>query len=153
MCAHDRSSVARRRMACARLLLRGVQLRSDLSMPKCRWTAGWPVQRRRVLRHALLARSRGALGRCRSRRLDGRDVLRYFDSVQPSTKWEVVLYVDERGDDTQRAALAQIFLGRAGGTVAELYGPAIGDVHVVRPARITVEHVAPRKRIDVVGYV
>jgi hypothetical protein len=79
--------------------------------------------------------------------------LRYFDSVQPSTKWEVVLYVDERGDDTQRAALAEIFLGRAGGTVSELYGPAIGDVHVVRPARITVEHVAPRKRIDVVGYV
>ncbi len=79
--------------------------------------------------------------------------LRYFDSVQPSTKWEVVLYVDERGDDAQRAALADIFLGRAGGTVAELYGPAIGDVHIVRPARITVEHVAPRKRIDVVGYV
>jgi len=79
--------------------------------------------------------------------------LRYFDSVQPSTKWEVVLYVDERGDDMQRTALAEIFLGRAGGTVAELYGPAIGDVHVVRPARITVEHVAPRKRIDVVGYV
>ena len=79
--------------------------------------------------------------------------LRYFDSVQPATKWEVVLYVDERGDDAQRAALAEIFLGRAGGTVSELYGPAIGDVHVVRPARITVEHVAPRKRIDVVGYV
>src|SRR3954454_21484551 len=57
--------------------------------------------------------------------------LRYFDSVQPSTKWEVVLYVDERGDDTQRAALADIFLGRAGGTVAELYGPAIGEVHAV----------------------
>jgi len=79
--------------------------------------------------------------------------LRYFDSVQPSTKWEVVLYVDERGDDAQRAALAEIFLGRAGGTVSELYGPAIGDVHVVRPARISVEHVAARKRIDVVGYV
>ena len=79
--------------------------------------------------------------------------LRYFDAVQPSTKWEVVLYVDERGDDRQRTAMAQIFLGRAGGTVAELYGPAIGEVHSVRPARITVEHVAPRKRIDVVGYV
>jgi hypothetical protein len=79
--------------------------------------------------------------------------LRYFDAVQPSTKWEVVLYVDERGDDTQRAALAEIFLGRAGGTVAELYGPAIGDIQIVRPARITVEHVAARKRIDIVGYV
>jgi hypothetical protein len=79
--------------------------------------------------------------------------LRYFDAVQPSTKWEVVLYVDDRGTAAQHEALAAIFLGRAGGTVAELYGPAIGDVHAVRPARISVEHVAPRKRIDVVGFV
>lgn len=78
--------------------------------------------------------------------------LRYFDEQQPSTPWEVVLYVDERADDEQRAALADIFLGRAGGTVSHLYGPAIGEVHAVRPARITLEHVAPRKRIDVVGY-
>jgi hypothetical protein len=79
--------------------------------------------------------------------------LRYFDEVQPSSPWEVVLYVDERGTSAQQDALAAIFLGRAGGTVADLYGPAIGEVHAVRPARITVEHVAARKRIDVVGYV
>ena len=78
--------------------------------------------------------------------------LRYHDEVQPSTRWEVVLYVDERANGEQHAALADIFLGRAGGTVAAQYGPAIGDVLAVRPARITVEHVAPRKRIDVVGY-
>jgi len=78
--------------------------------------------------------------------------LRYFDLVPPSTPWEVALYIDEDADDSQRAALADIFLGRAGGTVARLYGPAIGDVHVVRPARITLEHVRPRKRISVVGY-
>ena len=47
--------------------------------------------------------------------------------------------------------LADIFLGRAGGTVAAQYGPAIGEVHAVRPARITLEH-RTRKRIDVVGY-
>ena len=79
--------------------------------------------------------------------------LRYRDDVTPTTKWEVVLYVDERADDEQLAALSAIFLGRAGGTVAELYGPAIGDVHAVRRARISVEHVEARKRIDVVGYV
>jgi len=79
--------------------------------------------------------------------------LRYFDEVQPSTKWEVVLYVDERGTPAQHEALAAIFLGQAGGTVADLYGPAIGEVRAVRPARITVEHVAPQKRIDVVGFV
>jgi hypothetical protein len=41
---------------------------------------------------------------------------------------------------------------QAGGTVAGLYGPAIGDVLAVRRARITVEHLAPRKRIGVTGY-
>jgi hypothetical protein len=78
--------------------------------------------------------------------------IRYLDRVQPSTPWEVVLYVDRAADEDQRAAIADIFLGRAGGTVAHLYGPAIGEVHVVRSARITLEHVAPRRRIGVVGY-
>jgi hypothetical protein len=78
--------------------------------------------------------------------------IRYYDRVAPSTPWEVVLYVGHRAGDDQRAALADIFLGRAGGTVAQLYGPAIGEVHVIRPARITLEHTAARKRIDVVGY-
>ena len=66
--------------------------------------------------------------------------LRYRDRVQPSTPWEVVLYVDHGATAGQRAAIADIFLGRAGGTVARLYGPAIGEVHAVRPARITLEH-------------
>jgi len=78
--------------------------------------------------------------------------IRYLDRVQPSTPWEVVLYVDDRGSGEQQAALADIFLGRAGGTVAQLYGPAIGDVRAIRPAQITLEHVTPRKRIDIVGY-
>jgi hypothetical protein len=77
--------------------------------------------------------------------------LRYHDEVQPSTKWEVICYVDERADDEQLAALADIFLGRAGGTVVRQYGRAIGEVHDVKRARISVEHVQPRKRIDVVG--
>ena len=79
-------------------------------------------------------------------------ILRYFDRVQPSTPWEVVLYVDQDAEAEQRAALAEIFLGRAGGTVSRLYGPAIGEVHAVRPARITLQHTTPRKRIGVVGY-
>jgi hypothetical protein len=87
--------------------------------------------------------------------LSGRTVvmsLRYADNVQPSTRWEVVLYVDEDADDAQVAALAAIYLNRAGGTVTQLYGRAIGEIHAVRRARITVEHVAARKSIDVVGY-
>jgi hypothetical protein len=77
--------------------------------------------------------------------------IHYFDNVVPSTPWDVVLYVDERANDAQHDALADIFLGRAGGRVDELYGPAIGDVLAIRRARIVLEHVAPRKRIDVVG--
>jgi len=79
--------------------------------------------------------------------------LRYLDRVQPSTRWEVVLYVDDRVDERQADALASIFLGRAGGTVADQYGRAIGEVHAVRRARINIEHVAARKRIDVPGYI
>jgi len=87
--------------------------------------------------------------------LAGRTVvmsMRYSDRERPSTPWQVVLYVDDGADGDQVAALAEIFLGRAGGSVAGLYGPAIGEVLAVRRARITVEHVAARKRIDVVGY-
>jgi hypothetical protein len=78
--------------------------------------------------------------------------LRYSDEVQPSTLWEVVLYVDERADAAQHDALAAIFLGRAGGSIASTWGPAIGEVRAIRRARITVEHLAPRKRIEVAGY-
>jgi hypothetical protein len=69
-----------------------------------------------------------------------------FGPGQPSAPWDVVLYVDAGAGDEQLAALADIFLGRASGTVARLYGPAIGEVYAVRPARITLEHTAPRRR-------
>ena len=71
--------------------------------------------------------------------------IRYYDRVQPSTLWEVVLYVEQRADDDQLTAMADIFLGRTGGSVAQLYGPAIGEVHAVRRARITLEHTTPRE--------
>ncbi len=78
--------------------------------------------------------------------------LRYRDNVSPATRWEVVLYVQDTASHPQHNALADIFLGRAGGTVQQQYAPAIGTVHAVRRARIELEHVAPRKRIAVVGY-
>jgi hypothetical protein len=49
--------------------------------------------------------------------LDGLGVamaLRYDDD-EPGSPWRFVLYVDERGDDAQQAALAEIMLGRRGG--------------------------------------
>jgi len=79
--------------------------------------------------------------------------LRFLDQRSPSTPWEVVLYIDDRADDHQAEALEAIFLGRAGGTVADQYGPAIGDVRAIRRARISLEHVAARKRIEVERYI
>src|SRR4029453_14824132 len=58
--------------------------------------------------------------------------LRYFDRIHPSTRWGVVFSVDDRAEEAQFDALTSIFLGRAGGTVATQYGPAIGEVHAVR---------------------
>jgi hypothetical protein len=50
-------------------------------------------------------------------------------------KWKVALYLDERGNDKQRAALQGIFSGADGGHIANL-GPLIGQVLGARPARI-----------------
>jgi hypothetical protein len=56
-------------------------------------------------------------------------------------KWKVALYVDERGDEKQRAALQGIFSGADGGHVANL-GPLIGQVLGVRPTAIEFERAA-----------
>src|SRR5262249_40601651 len=53
--------------------------------------------------------------------LDGLGVVlavRYSDD-EPGSPWSVFLYVDERGDDAQRAALEEIFLGARGGDIQE----------------------------------
>ena len=49
----------------------------------------------------------------------------YNDRGADSTRWTVSLYVDERADDAQYSGLADIFLGRAGGTVLANYGRAM----------------------------
>ena len=46
-------------------------------------------------------------------------VIRYDDD-EPGSPWSIVLHVDERGNDAQRAALEEIFLGDAGGDVMRL---------------------------------
>jgi len=43
----------------------------------------------------------------------------------PETGWDVVLLVDEAADDDQRAAIEDVYLGRAGGIWA-----AVADAHV-----------------------
>ena len=77
----------------------------------------------------------------------------WYDDDEPGSPWRVILYVDERADDAQAAALTDIFLGRAGGTPLENYARAIVEVHAVRRARIALTHHAPDRSIDVVSVV
>ena len=51
------------------------------------------------------------------------------------TKWRVALYLDERGNQKQRDALAAIFSGQAGGHISVLAG-FIGEVMGVKATRI-----------------
>ena len=43
-----------------------------------------------------------------------------YDDDEPGSPWSIVLHVDERGDDSQRSALEQIFLGELGGDMLRL---------------------------------
>ena len=69
------------------------------------------------------------------------------------TPWRVALLVDERGSMRAQSALADIFLGRAGGTPAANFTAAIGEVLSVRPAEIRLDHRRGHERIDVVSAV
>ncbi len=75
--------------------------------------------------------------------------IRYTDATQHDSPWDVVLYVDERASPEQHQALADIFLGRVGGTPLRNFAAAIGEVHAVRPARIELDHTPGRQRIGV----
>ena len=68
----------------------------------------------------------------------------WYDDDEPGKPWRVSLYLDERASSEQHAALAAIFLGRAGGTALRNFAGAIGTVHAVRRARIELSHV-PRR--------
>ena len=65
------------------------------------------------------------------------------------TPWEVALLLDERASAPARAALADIFLGRAGGTPAANFTAAIGDVRSIHPVEIRLDHRRGHERIDV----
>jgi hypothetical protein len=70
---------------------------------------------------------------------------RYHDD-EPGSPWRYVLYLDERADAPQRAALEAIYTGRRGGS-ALLHFPwawKAGDLLAVRPAKLEIEHRARR---------
>jgi hypothetical protein len=74
-----------------------------------------------------------------------------WDDAKPP--WHVVLYVDERASAEQHDALRGIFLGRAGGTAANNYASAIGEVYAVRPARIELDHTRGHERLRIGRFV
>jgi len=88
-------------------------------------------------------------GHLESTDLSGLDVAiasRYSDD-EAGSPWSIVLYLDERADGEQRAALERIFLGRVEGTQIDHFPWAWKPSHVlaVRPARIEVDH-TPRRQ-------
>jgi hypothetical protein len=66
-----------------------------------------------------------------------------YDDDEDGSPWSFFLYVDERGDERQRQALEDIFLGRLGGT-PQLQFPWVWKPSTllgVRPVAIEVDHV------------
>jgi uncharacterized protein DUF1326 len=72
-------------------------------------------------------------GRADGVRLDDLGVVMagWYDDDEPGSPWRVSVYLDERAGHEQHAALAAIFLGRAGGTTLRNFAAAVGTVHAV----------------------
>jgi hypothetical protein len=69
-----------------------------------------------------------------------------YDDDEPGSPWTFFLYVDERGDESQRDALSQIFLGQIGGTPQDQF-PWVwkaSDLQTVRAVSIDLDHAPGR---------
>jgi hypothetical protein len=79
---------------------------------------------------------------------------RYSDD-EDGSPWSFVLYVDDRGDEGQREALASIFTGAAPGTQVEHFPWAwkASTLIAVRPAQIEIEHTPGRGWFRADGFV
>jgi hypothetical protein len=78
-----------------------------------------------------------------------------YDDDEPGSPWTFVLYVDEQGDERQRDALSQIFLGRLGGT-ADRQFPWVwkeSELLGVRAASIEIDHTPGRGWFRIGGQV
>lgn len=68
-------------------------------------------------------------------------LIRYSDD-EPGSPWTFVVFVDERGDERQRDALAAILTGQRGGTPQRqfpwVFKPS--ELREIRPARIEIDH-------------
>ena len=64
--------------------------------------------------------------------------------------WKVALYVDERGDQKQRDALAAVFSGQGGGHLAAL-GPLIAQVLGVAAVPIHYHEIGKKRHLSIPG--
>lgn len=76
-----------------------------------------------------------------------------YDDDEPGSPWSVALYIDDHSSPDQRQALADIFLGRTGGTTFTNFARAIGRVTAVQFATITLDHTPDHQGIDVSPHV
>ena len=83
-----------------------------------------------------------ATGRSEELDLSGLSVVMagYWDEDEKGMPWRVELYLDAHANNAQAKALADIFLGRVGGTPARNYAGAIGEVLGVTQAELEVVH-------------
>ena len=97
---------------------------------ECKVVVGWHIDK----------------GRHGETSLDGLNaaMIAYAPGNMKDGQWKVALYLDERGDQKQRAALQGIFSGAEGGHLANL-GPLIGQVLGARSTVIKFER-GPKSR-------
>ncbi len=76
-----------------------------------------------------------------------------YKDDEPGAPWRVILYVDENGSEQQQQALADIFLGRAGGGTFKNFAQVIGEVYAVRTAKIDLDHTSGQQQMEVEGYI
>ena len=82
--------------------------------------------------------------------LDGLNaaVIAHTPGAMAEGNWSVALYVDERGDEAQRAGLQAIFSGAAGGAMGAL-APLVATVLGVKAVPITFTKEGKRRAIDI----
>lgn len=64
----------------------------------------------------------------------------------PGDPWRVTLYVDDRATAEQHQALADLFLGKAGGYIQSSFAAGIVEVFGVKSATIKLDHARARAR-------
>jgi hypothetical protein len=115
-----------------------LQLRRDLSLPNDRRPQGRPSTHGVCLGALSWAIERGRAGQVDLSGLHVVLALRYSDD-EPGSPWTFRLYLDERGEQPQHDALAEIFLGRLGGTPLKQFPWAFKDSNPLGVRTVTIE--------------